>query len=279
LPEAIARARVCRRGGARTAAATGQRPGPDRTDRAQAGRATDFNYNELPAAALMFQTAPSASRLARFDIAAIEECLQQTQAVFAVINDRLKVHRDRLDDEVVANLVSGYAYVDELIRDERRNPFALGSLHELLELNRLVLCGPLRERRELYAEHLRATDRHFYDEREGGVRDLVEWLEDHRRDSVWERAAGAYIRVLSKPQLFLEGNHRTGTLIMSYLLGREGLPPFVLTPDNAAPYFDPSALITNTQKKSLTMLFRMPSMKKHFAAFLKEQSNPAFLVS
>lgn len=226
---------------------------------------------------MMFQAASRTPKLARFDLRAIEECLQKTQAVFEVINDRLKVHRDRLDDEVVANMVSGYAYVDELIRDGNRNPFALGSLHELLEINRLVLCGPLASRRNAYAEHLKATERHFYDEREGGVRDLVEWMEDHRRHGVWERAAGIYIRVLSKPQLFLEGNHRSGTLIMSYVLGRAGLPPFVLTPENAAPYFDPSTLITNTPKKSLTMLFRMPSMKKHFAAFLKEQSNPAFL--
>jgi hypothetical protein len=49
----------------------------------------------------------------------------------------------------------------------------------------------------------------------------------------WKRAAGVYVRTLSEPELFIEGNHRSGALVMSYILAREGYPPFVLTAENA----------------------------------------------
>jgi hypothetical protein len=34
---------------------------------------------------------------------------------------------------------------------------------------------------------------------------------------------------------------------MSYILAREGRPPFVLTAENARAYLDPSTLITETR--------------------------------
>ena len=106
---------------------------------------------------------------------------------------------------------------------------------------------------------------------------MREWYRLHRDESVWRRAAGVYIRVLSEPQLFIEGNHRTGALIMSYILASEYRPPFVLTVENAQGYFNPSTLITKTKKTSLSMLYRMPAIKKNFAAFLKRQASNAFL--
>jgi hypothetical protein len=68
---------------------------------------------------------------------------------------------------------------------------------------------------------------------------VMDWYALKEGKSVWRRAAGVYIRILSEPQLFIEGNHRTGALIMSYLLAREGRAPFVLTDDNAREYFNP----------------------------------------
>lgn len=226
----------------------------------------------------MCRSAQAIPLRSRFDLEAIEACLQRTRMAFDGINARLRVRRDRLDDEVVANMVEGYAYVDALVRGGV-NIFALGSLKGLLDINRLVLCGSSENRRRRYASHLEATERHFYEERDGGAQDLVEWMQDHYCDNVWERAAGVYVRILSKPQLFLEGNHRSGALVISYVLAREGLPPFVLTAENAPTYFAPSSLITDTHKKSLSMVFKMPVVKKRFAAFLKEQSNADFLTA
>jgi hypothetical protein len=64
---------------------------------------------------------------------------------------------------------------------------------------------------------------------------------------------------------------------MSYILARDGHPSFVLTVDNAKAYFDPSTLITKKKKKSLTLLFEMPRIKRNFAEFLNSQANVRYL--
>jgi hypothetical protein len=92
-------------------------------------------------------------------------------------------------------------------------------------------------------------------------------------------AAGLYVRALSKPQLFIEGNHRTGALLASYVLLRNGKPPFVLTVENALAYFDPSTVIRNTDKLGLMALFRLPGIKKRFAQFLEDQADPRYLLA
>ncbi|MGZ8995054.1 MAG: hypothetical protein ACXW3P_00940 [Rhodospirillales bacterium] len=213
----------------------------------------------------------------RIDLAAVEASLRELQADFPRINEFLESPRDRLDDEVIRNLLAGYAYVDRAVA-EGRDLLAVGNLKHLLELNTLVLCGEDPSARRLAARHIAATEQHFWDQRGGGVRDIVEWHERHRKETVWQRAAGVYIRILSEPQLYIEGNHRTGALVMSYLLVREGRLPFVLTVENARGYFDPSTLITKTRKSSLAMLIRMPKTKKYFGEYLKRHTHARHLL-
>jgi hypothetical protein len=80
-------------------------------------------------------------------------------------------------------------------------------------------------------------------------------------------------------ELFIEGDHRSGALVMSYILAREGRPPFVLTAGNAKAYLDPSTLITETRKHSLVALFRLPKIKRYFTKFLKEYADRKYLLS
>jgi hypothetical protein len=214
----------------------------------------------------------------RFNHQAIEASLRALQQDFPRINPQLKDRRDPLGDDVVRNLLAGYGFIDDLLA-RRIDPFAMGSLKYLLELNCLVLCGRDSGERERLAEHIQATEARFYDQTSGGVRDIVEWHARHRRSSVWERAAGVYIRVLSEPQLYIEGNHRTGTLIMSFILGREGRPPVVITSDTAQAFFDPSSLVKQTRKGSVGMLFRMPGLKKRLARFLEQHADDAYFAA
>jgi hypothetical protein len=100
----------------------------------------------------------------------------------------------------------------------------------------------------------------------------------HDDQSVWSRAAGAYTRILSKPQLTIEGNHRAGALVMSYILVRDGEPPFVLSVENAGAYFDPSTVIRNTAKNSAARLFRLPGNRKRLAALLREHADRRYLL-
>jgi Uncharacterized conserved protein len=212
----------------------------------------------------------------RFDLAAIESALRLVQSRFGEINALLNSRRDYLEDCVIERMLCGYAFVDRAL-GAGIDFFANGNSHHLLELNAIVLCGTDAAEREASIGHLQATEQRFYDDFRGGIRDIVEWHAQHRDESAWKRAAGVYVRAISRPQLFIEGNHRTGALIMSYLLARDGKPPFVLTVDNAKAYFDPSTVITKTRKHSVAMLYRMPRIKSSFADFLKDQASKRFL--
>jgi len=174
--------------------------------------------------------------------------------------------------------MAGYRFVDRLLA-QSIDLFAMGNSNLFLEINALVLLGSNEAARAGAAFQLAATEQRFYDQEGGGIRDVVEWYDLHRANSVWRRAAGVYISILSEPQLFIEGNHRTGALVMSYILAREGRPPFVLTADNARAYLDPSSLITETREHSLVALFRIPKIKRYFANFLKEQADQKYLIA
>jgi hypothetical protein len=211
------------------------------------------------------------------NLGAIESSLRAVQQAFPLINRDLIPHREKMTEEILANMLAGYTYVDGAIQ-RGTDFFSFGNVRHLLELNTLVLCGTDPDTRKQFAQHIRATEKQFYEQDGGGIGSLVEWLDHHHDESPWKRAAGAYIQLLSQPQLFIEGNHRTGALVMSYLLARENRPPFVLTVDNAKAYFDPSTLVRKTRKQSMAMLIRLPKLKKRFAKLLQEDANGEYLI-
>jgi hypothetical protein len=209
----------------------------------------------------------------RINLLAVEEALRRTQRLLGGVPDR-----DPFDNRVLANLLAGYAYVDGLVTGGV-DPFALGNLKHLLELNCLVLCGVSPERRAAYARHLEANERRFYGEDVAGVRDVVEWIAGHPGAPSAELAAGVYTMVLAQPQLFIEGNHRTGVLAMSYVLARHGLPPFVLTPENAGAYFEISAALRDVAKHSPATRFRLSSLVARLAGLLAEDADRRHLIA
>ncbi len=210
------------------------------------------------------------------NLPAIKSALRETQRAFPEINKELFDRRDPLDDDVIDNLLEGYALVDRLIA-EGVDIFVMGNLHRWLELNAVVLCGGEAGVQSRYHRLIAETEKRFYEQPHGGIRDIMDWYDLNTDKSVWRRAAGVYIRILSEPQLFIEGNHRTGALIMSYLLAREGRPPFVLTAKNAREFFNPSSVFKKTHKNSLVMKLKMPGLKKAFADYLQAQADKAFL--
>lgn len=214
----------------------------------------------------------------RLDLSAIESSLREVQRDFGRVNETLDVPRDPLGDDVLDNLMAGYEYLDSLLA-AGVDAFAMGSSRHLLQLNNLVLCGTGDVAYEDCSPHLVETERRFYDDRSpGGVRALMNHVAEHKQDPVWRRAAGLYIQVLSRPQLFIEGNHRTGALIMSQLLLQSGKPPFVLTVDNAKAYFDPSSLAKDCKKRSIVALLEIPKLRKRLAALFKDTADTRYLL-
>jgi hypothetical protein len=215
----------------------------------------------------------------RLDLNAIERSLRLVQQDFDAVNATLDTPRDPLSDEVVSNLMLGYAQINTML-SSGIDPLTRGHTSQLMKLNRLILWGADESHFEQSARHIEETERRFYDDRSpGGVRALMGYLADHKDTSTWQRAAGAYIHILSQPQLFIEGNHRTGALVMSYILARNGKPPFVLTVENAKAYFDPSSLAKECRKRSIRSLFEVPKLRKRFASLLKDTTNPEFLTA
>ena len=212
----------------------------------------------------------------RLDLKAIEQSLRDVQREFPKINESLQSRRDSMTDAVLENMLAGYAFVDQAVADGV-DLFTLRHATALLELNHIVLCGLNEQVRQEYQTHIETATQRFYEQEEFNIDDILRWYYKHEKESAWKRAAGVYVRILSQPQLYIEGNHRTGALIMSYLLVREGKAPFVLTVDNAKAYFDPSTLIKETKKTATTVLTKLPRMKKLFADFLRKQVQEKYL--
>jgi hypothetical protein len=224
---------------------------------------------------LVLQSRPAPPR--RIDLAAVEASLWEVQQAFPGLNQKLRSPREPMSDEVVRNMVAGYGFVDRLIT-EGTDLFALGNSELMVALNHLVLCGDGWQGDPEFRPHREATEAYFYEQREGGIGDLMQWYALHERNGAWKLAAGVYVHVLSEPQLYIEGNHRTGALLASFLLTRAGQPPFVLTVDNARGYFDPSTLIKKTKKHAVTTLFRLPKIRREVAGFLERQADERFLL-
>jgi hypothetical protein len=173
----------------------------------------------------------------RLDLPAIETALlarAAREARYATLTDD-----EALDADAARRMAEGYALVDALLA-EGRDPLALGGSRWLLELNHLVLCGRSPARRVEHAAHVAATEARFYGDREAGADAFYDWLARRRGDDAAAFAARVYARIVSSPQLFIEGNQRTAALCASHVLAAAGRPPLVV--DLAlAPAFAPVA--------------------------------------
>jgi hypothetical protein len=66
---------------------------------------------------------------------------------------------------------------------------------------------------------------------------------------------------------------------MSYILLRDGRPPYVLSPESVAAYFDPSTAIRDVDKNSPATIFRLARVREQLATLLRERSDPQYLLA
>ncbi|MGV6871508.1 hypothetical protein ACUSIJ_02290 [Pseudochelatococcus sp. B33] len=166
----------------------------------------------------------------------IEDALTRLMAVAVRPKADGFATKEPLSSDIIRRMMNGYAYVDQLLCDGV-DLFSHGSSHHWLELNHLVLCGTTPERREQFRHHIEETERRFYDDSVGGIGERMEWLSRRRADGPVALAAGIFLHITSSPQLFIEGNCRTATLIASHALVSAGLPPIVVTERNYQAFF------------------------------------------
>jgi hypothetical protein len=213
----------------------------------------------------------------KLDVPRIEAALRAAQLSGDVNSTVAGGRRDVIEPRVISNLLAGYRFVEQLLH-AGTDLFARGQSRQWLELNRVVLCGHDPVQRAESADHFAATEQRFYDEPNAGIEDLLEWYRAHRKFRPLELASGTYIRILTKPQLFIEGNHRTGALVMSYVLMRAGMEPFVLSVDNAREFFRASSEIRDVRKNSLSAYFKLPAIRRRLVEMLTREHRPAYLL-
>lgn len=222
-------------------------------------------------------TAQAQRGVVHLDYARISAALLAVRDALPALDAAQGTRRDRLDAHVVGNMIAGYALVERLV-NAGIDLLGHGGATHLLELNRMVLCGADARRRSEYRLHLEASERRFYEERHAGVDDVYEHAAMLQGRAPWDRAAGVYVRILSKPQLFIEGNQRTGALVAAWILLAAGEPPFVLTVACAPEYFAPAAAIRDIRKSSVAGVLRLPGYRRRFARMLRTNADRSFLI-
>jgi len=182
-------------------------------------------------AALVKHWTRASSQPSYFNIAAIRDSLRRVQGAYDTIQSRLTVPRDSFSDDIIRGLLLAYRYMNDQIHNGREVSSPL-----LQQINHVIHYGWDSELRREYEKAINATEEKCaaYAPR------LLTWHARHQKDP-WKRTAGTYIRILEPPQLYTDGNHRSGAIVASSILIRARLPPFVLTVDNAVEYFNLSA--------------------------------------
>lgn len=208
-----------------------------------------------------------------FCLSAIEKSLKIFKKEFPKINDRLAMRRETFTDQMISQILDAYDFLNSLLKKEI-NLFTPAGLYALLEMNHIVLCGIEQETRMQYYQHLAETRNIFLMR----IKPIKEWvIRKNNAGDPYKLAAGFYSRMLSRPQLFLEGNHRTGNILLNYLLLSKRVPPFIVSAENAHMYLDVSGDIKFAEKGNLDTALRMPGHRKRFQTFLREHADLSFI--
>jgi hypothetical protein len=177
---------------------------------------------------------------------------------------------------VKMRMMSAFQYLDALLA-QQMPPFSSESIEPMLALNERVHYGTDQQLRSEYATAIEATAERFYQH----IEPIQQWYEKHtkRGDHPLKIAAEIYVSILGYPQLYIEGNHRTGSLIADWISVYYGFAPFVLSADNAIAYFAPSTEIKSFADKSTWRgQARLPKYRKSFVAFWEQHIDSRFLI-
>jgi hypothetical protein len=140
------------------------------------------------------------------------------------------------------------------------------------------LCGPDPRRREEFEGHLAATEDWFYDRADAGIGTLYDWSCRHAGLGPVERAAGYFLHTVSSPQLFLEGNRRTATLLASHALAREGAPPLVVTAAAFPRYAALADRCAALERDAISRMVEREALSSQLRALIAGLADPRFLL-
>ena len=213
---------------------------------------------------------PKEKEILRLNLEKVEQSLTSVEKNWEKIDAELDSRKIGRKDtpfnaDIKAKMMSAYGFLDVLL-SEGIEPFSKDSLDDLCELNNLVHYGLDTRLRQEYKKPIEANAKKYY----RNIDPIISWYENHmkREPHPLKVASEVYVAILGYPQLFIEGNHRTGSVISSWINMYYGYPPFILNVKNAIPYFGPSADIKKFADKSTWRgRSRLPKYRKSFKEF------------
>jgi hypothetical protein len=216
----------------------------------------------------------------RLNLVEIAHSLQKVENEWPSIDAELRRsgigRKDPFTAALRENMLSAYAYLDDLLA-ESIEPFCDREIARLLRLNERVHYGNDRRLRKEFTSAIAANAEKFYT----NIEPIHTWHRKHagRGDHPYKLAAEAYVSIVGQPQVFIEGNHRTGSLIASWINLHSGYPPFVLSVDNALAYFASSAEIKQLADKSTWRgRRRLPKYRKLFRTCWEQLVDPKYML-
>ena len=217
----------------------------------------------------------------RPDLRKIEEAYSEVLKNWKSIDDELEHlkigRRDTpFDKTLMDNMLSAWDYLDFFIKNKDYGLFSDKGGPHMLEVNHRVHYGLNKKLRHEYRKAIEATTEKYAKQ----VRPIREYYRVHtkKETSPNKIAANIYISILGMPQLFIEGNHRSGSIIASWINLIHNNPPFVLTIDNAIAFFRPAQEIKKFNKRSAwRSMTKLPKYKKDFKVFWKDNSSMQFV--
>ncbi|WP_157735750.1 hypothetical protein [Granulosicoccus antarcticus] len=214
----------------------------------------------------------------RFDLRAIRQALAGLRHNMDRVNYFLDNDQVDLSRQSVDQIVQAYGMLDHYVSIELRL-LALGQSREVLALNHCVLFGQENTDNLDYRKAFRANEKHFYRVGSSGIGDMLEWYSRHRNLTVWRQAAGIYLNTVGPPQLFLEGNHRTGVLLANYVLARANKSPLVLDAQLAPDWFRLTEKIRKRRGSIFDPKYWFRSLDIELADFIQANVNECYLRS
>jgi len=219
------------------------------------------------------------NRVLKLDLRAVEKSLKGVERDWERIDDELERRKIGRKDTpfnsgIREHMMSAYERLDGLLR-KGTEPFSDNSISDILELNNLVHYGTDNRLRLEYIKALNANTKKYYE----NIGPIIKWHKKHiQSDSPLKVSAEIYVAILGHPQLFFEGNHRTGSIISSWVSMYHGHPPFVLSSENAIAYFAPSAQIKAFADKSTWRGRRkLPKYRKSFKEFWESNIDESYV--
>lgn len=217
----------------------------------------------------------------RPDLKRIEESYNQVLKNWKKIDDDLdlkKVGRKDtpFDETLMQNMLLAWDYIDYFIRKKDYSLLSVRGGAAMLEVNHRVHYGVDDTLRYEYRKAIEATAEKF-------ARQVTPIRKYYRQKtkknaSAYRVASEIYIAILGMPQLYIEGNHRSGSIVSSWVNLVNEKPPFVLTVDNAVSFFKPAQEIKKFNKNSVwRSMTKLPKYKKDFKDFWKSGCDMSFV--